>query len=254
MVSMSGWHRYGAFYLLAVSAACSDVDAELGAGCYSGGSRAYQKIFFGEAWSALDAEGGTSYAIGSVKRCSGTLIGPDLMLTAKHCGIGQGAAFCVSKSGECRTVETTRESDEFDLAVAALVPGPGPSATTALAVSARLIGREWVGRLVELAGYGLDENGSSGELSYSVQQVVEVDDEHIIVDGFGERGACFGDSGGPLLAMGDQDGIQIVGVLSKGEASCVGRDHYTRVDVASSWIVSTAQSLGRDVCSFGPPR
>ncbi|MEL6177933.1 MAG: trypsin-like serine protease, partial [Myxococcota bacterium] len=60
----------------------------------------------------------------------------------------------------------------------------------------------------------------------------------ITIDGEGERGVCFGDSGGPLMVIASDGTVRIAGVLSGGDGSCVGRDNYTRVDVFRDWIES----------------
>ena len=47
--------------------------------------------------------------------------------------------------------------------------------------------------------------------------------------------ASAGDSGGPLLARGDDGRVRVVGLLDSGHVSCVQDDHYIRVDVLAGW-------------------
>jgi hypothetical protein len=60
--------------------------------------------------------------------------------------------------------------------------------------------------------------------------------DSIVVDGHGRAGACIGDSGGPLLVR-DADGrLAVGGVLSRGQASCTGKDSYLRGEVIRDWV------------------
>ena len=65
------------------------------------------------------------------------------------------------------------------------------------------------------------------------------------MDGGGVRGACLGDSGGPLLA-----GVpaMLVGVLSGGSLDCVGIDRYERLDTLTTWIDDTIERAASDPC------
>jgi hypothetical protein len=56
----------------------------------------------------------------------------------------------------------------------------------------------------------------------------------------GRAGACFGDSGGPLLVRGDDGHARVLGVLSSGAAGCFGRDTYARVDRLWEWLAGAS--------------
>ncbi len=95
-----------------------------------------------------------------------------------------------------------------------------------------------LGDLVEMAGFGITLSSRSQSLEFLVEPVTEIDAERITVDGFGESGACNGDSGGPLLVR-DTDGRAVVlGVLSVGSGTCVDHDRYVRLDALRDWIES----------------
>ena len=82
---------------------------------------------------------------------------------------------------------------------------------TTLQISPELLTRLVPGVAVELAGYGLDEQGGSGALRYLVEQVVAASHSLVTVAGFGRSGACEGDSGAPLLMR--ENGSLVVGWL-----------------------------------------
>lgn len=92
---------------------------------------------------------------------------------------------------------------------------------------------------VELAGYGLTEQGEAGALHFLVEQVVEKNDFELTVAGFGRSGACDGDSGAPLLMR--EGGVPVVaGVLWGGSRTCLHEDQYLRTDLSDfgSWVQS----------------
>lgn len=85
-----------------------------------------------------------------------------------------------------------------------------------------------IGGLVQLAGYGFDADGFAGTRRFSVAEVAASDNTELIATSHGYGGACNGDSGGPALWRGLDGEVTVVGVLSKGSASCYGRERYLR--------------------------
>ncbi len=67
-------------------------------------------------------------------------------------------------------------------------------------------------------------------------ELTGIEDDHFVVDGHGQQGICFGDSGGPLFVNSETGDPVIIGVESHGDASCVDTDYETRLDQAMSWI------------------
>lgn len=165
--------------------------------------------------------------------CSGTRIAEEVALSASHCADLYPASFH-DGSGDAQAVIEWIVHPELDVALARLEPSRcGDAATLPVAETERL--PERIGRAT-LAGYGLTADHHSGELYFLVESVVTSDQRSVVVDGFGRSGACAGDSGGPLLIRDRSGRVGILGLLSTGDASCVGKDEYLRVDGLGEWL------------------
>jgi hypothetical protein len=89
---------------------------------------------------------------------------------------------------------------------------------------------------VEAAGYGQQETGYSGKREFTAEPIAYFYGSKVTINGEGEHGVCFGDSGGPMMVIASDGSVRVAGTLSSGDTSCVGYDNYTRVDLVLSWI------------------
>jgi hypothetical protein len=106
-----------------------------------------------------------------------------------------------------------------------------------------VIDESWLATPVQLAGYGVRDDGSiASELEFLVELVVELGADTIVVDGEGRTGACSGDSSGPLLTRDRTGTLVVAGVLSQGTASCVHVARYVRADRIYEWVLAQTQS------------
>ncbi len=92
-----------------------------------------------------------------------------------------------------------------------------------------------VGTTVEAAGYGETNTNEDGKFYVQVE-LQEIQADWLVVNGWGQQGICFGDSGGPLLIEVDGGEPVIAGVESHGDSSCVDQDFESRLDKAADWI------------------
>jgi hypothetical protein len=227
---------------LSLGAACAS-DDEPGDEC---GTPAVAAPLFGASTDPFELEAREQNAVVALTvsvedsgagLCTGVLISPRRVLTARHCArlLPDRVRAFIGPSVEAHTFESAvlgfESHDELDLAVADLeTPVPADLATPLEPISKRE--RLEVGMLATLVGYGLSEDERAGTRLFLQEPIKEIQADAVVVDGGGQTGACLGDSGGPLLMRDAEGRHRIIGVLSAGSASCVELDLYQRLEGA----------------------
>ncbi|HEY1558493.1 MAG TPA: serine protease [Kofleriaceae bacterium] len=208
--------------------------------------------------------------------CSGTLIAPDVVLTAGHCievhpdEVVIGTVDYAKPGGEVIKVKSATAYPDwqhsYDVGVLVLdhasMTKPGTIAAACTA-NKQLVD----GASLELVGFGLTTKSGTGDNSKLEQAKLPVIDAECTQDpacepsvapggeftaGGQGTDSCFGDSGGPLY-FADAHGATQIGVVSRGVGTqgepCGGGGVYVRADQVVPWIEkTTGRTIGRSTC------
>jgi secreted trypsin-like serine protease len=209
--------------------------------------------------------------------CTGTLITPDVVLTAGHC-IDTGPIAVVVDTvdygvpgGELIKVKRSLAYPDWEHAYdVGIVMLEHPAAARPRAIAAACSARDGLvaGALVRLVGFGLTTKSGTGDNTRLHEGQIPVIDPScrdpqacvaaIAPDGEFTAGgdghdACFGDSGGPIY-LDTPGGPALVGVVSRGfamsGAPCGNGGVYVRADRVVPWIQRvTHESVQRTRCT-----
>ena len=229
----------------------------------------------------IDVGGGYAAA------CTGTLIAPDVVLTAGHCVCSQNSTTqfssdrfdiffgnSVNSMFASRSVSEVLRHPNYDpdwyygapsndialLRLSSSAPAsvsPIPHLPTGLAVTGADEGTN-----TEYVGFGQTENGGSGTKLYVWNAIDKVCTSlggcnfgngglaapHTICSDQSPGGPCSGDSGGPAFL--DRAGQEyVVGVTSYGDQNCTQYGCSTKVDTFDSWISDFIGGMNGSSCS-----
>lgn len=193
---------------------------------------------------------GQQLAIGYLSRgngepfCTASLIANDVAITAEHClkdkaladlRFGLGSASAPRARFQLRRAALggwERDTALIQLTqnVVAAVPEVEPLVLQRTTLSASLIGGS-----AEASGYHLI-SGQEPRRRFGVLGVTNLLDSAIVANGFGARGVCHGDSGGPLLAELSAGRTTLIGITLGGSQSCRDESYFTRVDAILLWL------------------
>jgi len=209
--------------------------------------------------------------------CTGTLIAPDVVLTAGHC-IDAGPIEVIVDTidygrpgGERIRVAWARAypdwSRRYDVGVL-MLDQPATFAKPRLVTSA-CTARDHlaIGKPVDIVGFGLATSTGLDDNTRLNQATVPITDPtctrdpacepsiaphgEFVAGGHGAD-SCFGDSGGPVFVQ-TREGRALIGVVSRGlvlpAAPCGNGGVYVRVDKVIAWVQSvTGRKLARTTC------
>ncbi len=158
--------------------------------------------------------------------CTGTHLGNGWVLTASHCALGGGMFLRTARDPD-RFIAADRLEHEGSIdALLVHFPDAARSKIGHIPLFEMDIDETWIGERVMLAGYGEQRNGEVRQLQFVTEGIERLEETSFVVGGQGRSGACFGDSGGPALVVGDDGRARVLGTLSTGDSSCLEQDEY----------------------------
>lgn len=169
--------------------------------------------------------------------CTGTLVSPKTVVTAKHCLSSQMWAYfgTYSSSDDGTWIKVVHKLGKSGSDIAMLtLESEGPTAPIPL-VSADLANH--LGQQIRIAGFGVtsENGGGSGTKRHGVANLDSLDGD-IMYATNQPSGTCYGDSGGPNF-MTINGTEYIIGVTSFGTSACgSGLDGSVRIDSHRQWI------------------
>ncbi|MCB9593308.1 MAG: trypsin-like serine protease [Sandaracinaceae bacterium] len=211
-----------------------------------GDLRTVSTVHFGTATPTyLPMSQGQIYAVGSFNGCSGLVVGDRWVLSATHCGQRSGQRFCVDRQaqdpGICFTIATVyHEPSGSDLTLLELsesVTARFPELVPVLPITDDL-DASWVGRMTEAGGFGQQESGGFNQREFTANPIDSLSSDRIVINGHGESGVCYGDSGGPIMVLGSDGSVRTAGVVSDGDGTCIYEATFTRVDLYRDFLES----------------
>ena len=215
--------------------------------------------------------------LGPKGTCSGTLIAPDVVLTAGHCaGIEPDQVVIDTtnynasggqRRGVAKVTAFPNYQSSYDVAVVALDRPVDDVAPRAVASKCTYAGFA-AETEVHLVGFGLtqsDGGGANTSLREAIAGVLDPDcsggngcrdaasPDGEFVAGGGGADSCFGDSGGPVYLDTPRGPVLIASVsrgLTGSDQPCGGAGIYVRTDKLVPWIEKTSgRSLAADDCT-----
>jgi MYXO-CTERM domain-containing protein len=213
--------------------------------------------------------------------CTGTLIAPDVVLTAGHCADMQPTTVVVDSTDYAATggIKATVKSvtaypnweTSYDVSVIVLTAPVAGITPRKIGTSCTFTEGFKDSTMVHLVGFGLTDTAGQGNNTKLNEAMAPVTDADCsgpggcatavspggeFIAGGGGKDSCFGDSGGPVY-LDTPRGTVVVGAVSRGldgaATPCGGGGIYVRTDKVVEWLEqTTGKTIEKDLCATGP--
>jgi uncharacterized protein (TIGR03382 family) len=223
----------------------------------------------------------TVAVIGPQGACTGTLIAPDVVLTAGHCvgGMTQVIANTTDYNGAGGARATIKShtaypnwENTYDVSVVVLntpITGVTPRPIGTTCTFDNFASKPQV----QLVGFGATDTAGQAANTKLYELQVPVTDAVCNTAGAGcqtavapggefiaggnNKDSCYGDSGGPVY-LNTPRGYIVIGAVSRGldnaATPCGGGGIYVRTDKIVQWIETTSgKTVSKDLCAAPPP-
>lgn len=192
--------------------------------------------------------------------CSGTIVGPSMILTAAHCvQNGQVISDSLGKwKAECTRHPTYTNKEDYyavDMAVCKKLDSHFNQKPASIADQ----GPE-VDDLVTLAGYGCirsdGRGGNDGALRVGKAPVVELPEDGTKEYWYltrGDSALCFGDSGGPSFKYIEDPKVDqhvVMGVNSRGDIKALSLLTAVYLDISRQFLLDYAKAKRVKICGI----
>jgi endonuclease G len=221
----------------------------------------------------------TVAVLGTSGSCTGTLIAPDLVLTAGHCSninpvrvVANTTDYAQAQGIKVNVTRTTAYPNwqtMYDVAVIELASPISGIEPRKLATSCTFKASVKSNVNVHLVGFGAtNTEGTQANTQLREAMTAVIDPTcaasgmgckpnvapggEFIAGGGGTADSCFGDSGGPVY-LDTPNGAVLIGAVSRGvdgaSTPCGGGGIYVRTDKIIDWIESTThKTVAKDAC------
>lgn len=218
--------------------------------------------------------------LGAQGSCSGTLVAPDVVITAGHCAEVNPTQVIADTTnynaagGKPATVKSITAypswETSYDVSVIVLT-APIAGVTPRKLGTACTFDGFAAGTMVHLVGFGLTDTAGQGNNTALNEAMAPVTDATCgggngcvaavapggeFVAGGSGTDSCFGDSGGPVY-LDTPRGTVVIAAVSRGldnaATPCGGGGIYVRTDKVVQWIeTTTGKTVEQDSCLTGP--